>query len=60
MDEENIRFCSVCGKPITSGYVVNDGEEYFCSKSCLHRVYTEEEYNEMYSEGYAFWTEWEE
>lgn len=58
--EENIRFCSVCGKPITSGFVVDDGAEYYCSVSCLHRVYTEEEYKTMYSEGYACWTEWEE
>ena len=60
MDEKKIRFCDICGKPMKEGFCIGDGEEYYCSESCLHRVYTEEEYKEMYTEGFAYWTEWEE
>ncbi len=42
-----------------SGYVINGGEEYYCSDECLHTKYTEEEWNDMYSDdGDSYWTEW--
>lgn len=55
-----MRFCDVCGRPMRDGFVVNDGDRYYCSEGCLHEDYTEEEYKEMYSQGYAYWTEWED
>lgn len=62
---ENFRFCDFCGKPIYfDGFmIVADGGigwEYYCDKNCLHSVYTEEEYLQMYKGGYAFYTTFEE
>lgn len=44
------------------GYYIDNGLEYYCSDECLHKHYTEEEYEEMYddSNGYSYWTEWED
>ena len=55
----DVPVCSECGKPMTSGYCIADGEEYYCSDECLHKHYTEEEYNEMYENDEAYWTTWE-
>ena len=56
-----MRKCNICGKPMKSGYVIENGLEYYCSDECLHKVYSEEEWNEMYSDdGDSYWTEWEE
>ena len=55
-----MRRCNVCGKEMASGYIVADGDEYYCSDECLHTVYTAEEYAELYESDVAFWTEWEE
>lgn len=57
-DEEKI--CSHCGKYMTDGFmVIGDygfGWEYYCEEDCLHSVYTEKEYLQMYEEDLAFWT----
>lgn len=37
--------CDVCGKQMEEGFVIDDSE-YFCSKECLHTVYSDKEYNE--------------
>lgn len=58
--KELYRVCKVCGQPMLQGYVVDDGMEYYCCDECLHSVYTEEQYQEMYENDYAYWTEWEE
>ena len=61
-----MRKCSICGNEMSSGYYVEDGylnengAEYYCSDECLYSVYTEEEYQEMYEEELAYYTEWEE
>jgi len=55
--EKEIRKCSCCGKEITSAYVLDDGTYYFCSEKCLNSQITMEEYEEMYDEGLAYWTE---
>ena len=52
-----MRTCDICGKELQSGYVINDGEEYYC-ENCLSKKYTKEEYNEMYENDEAYWTEW--
>lgn len=67
------RICSECKKEIKSGFVIDDGDEYYCSEECLHKHYTPEEYERMvknseteftsdaydYSVGQAYWTEFE-
>lgn len=50
--------CDVCGKQMEEGFVIDDSE-YFCSKECLHTVYSDKEYNEMYDSDKAYWTQWE-
>ena len=57
--DESIRFCSHCGKEMTQGYVVNAGDEYYCSDECLHKHYSEQEWEEMYDDGNgdSYWTE---
>lgn len=55
------RICSHCGKPMREGYVIENGLEYYCSDECLHKHYTAEEWNEMYSDdGDSYWTEWDD
>lgn len=57
-----LRRCDICGKPMKSGYVIGGGLEYYCSDKCLHKIYTEEEWNDLYDEGNSdsYWTEWED
>ena len=45
---------------MNQGYVINDGEEYYCDDECLWAWYSEEEYDELCQQGLAYWTEWEE
>jgi len=52
------RICDCCGNKMTSGYVICDGFEYFCSDDCLHSTYSEEEYLELCEQDNAYWTEW--
>lgn len=54
------RSCSKCGKHMISGYVIGNGSEYYCSDKCLHSEYSEKEYDEMYKNNEAYWTEWED
>ena len=57
-----MRICTKCGKPITQGYLIHDGEEYYCSDECLYSTYTKEEYLNLYDNGNgdSFWTQWED
>lgn len=58
-EDEGYRICSECGKHMYEGYCVDNGVEYYCSDECLHKHYTEEEWNEMYSDdGDSYWTTW--
>lgn len=54
------RICKCCGIEMQSGYVIRDGEEYFCSDDCLGGWYSEEEYDELCQADEAYWTEWGE
>lgn len=54
-----MRICDCCKKEIIEGYCVHDSE-YYCSDECLHSVYSDEEYKELFEEDCAFWTQWEE
>jgi hypothetical protein len=60
LDLEHIRVCSECGKPMTEGYCIEDGAEYYCSEECLHKHLTEEEFDNLYDEGRgnSYWTSW--
>ncbi|PEK65950.1 hypothetical protein [Bacillus pseudomycoides] len=59
-EEENKRVCNVCRQGMVEGYCIDDGLAYYCSEECLHKEYTPEEYEEMYEDDYAYWTQWEE
>ena len=52
------RYCSHCGEPMTDGYCIDGGFAYYCSSDCLFKYYTPEEYEELYKDGAAFWTQW--
>lgn len=58
-DEISVRRCDVCGRFMAEGYVINDGEEYFCSDGCRRKRMPDEEYGKLYDEGCAYYTEWE-
>lgn len=55
------RICDECGKPMIEGFVV-DGCCTYCSKDCLHKHISEEEYNNLYNDGdgETYWTTWYE
>ena len=55
------RICEECGMPMIEGYVV-DGSNTYCSKECLYKHVSEEEYNTLYNdgEGDTYWTTWYE
>lgn len=55
-----MRKCTHCGAPMSKGYCLYDGEEYYCSDQCLYKNYTEEEYDSIYESDNGYWTEWEE
>lgn len=64
IEYQAFRVCSECNKIMFSGYVIKDGEEYYCSDQCLHKHYTEDEYLKLHKENedencQAYWTEWE-
>jgi len=61
-EREDIRTCDICGRPMIQGFCIDGGLEYYCSDECLHEVYTEERYLELYDDGNgnSYWTEWEE
>lgn len=55
------RVCEECGKPITDGYCIGGGMEYYCCTSCLFKNYTPQEWVEMYDHGNSdcYYSEWE-
>ncbi|MBP5281767.1 MAG: hypothetical protein J6Z22_04625 [Lachnospiraceae bacterium] len=57
---ENERLCTVCGKKMIAGYVVDDGAEYFCCPSCMRVKYSKDEYYAMVKSDRAYWTIFEE
>lgn len=54
------RYCSECGKGMWEGYVIEGGQEYYCSDSCLEKHMTRSEFAELYEDGDgdSYWTEW--
>ena len=70
-NDDDIHRCDACKEVMSQGYVINGGEEYFCSNTCLHTKYSKEEYEEMYADindehdysnddetSDSYWTEW--
>ena len=59
-EAEETRHCSECDKEMHEGYCINDGCEYYCSDDCLHKHYTEEEFEQMYDKGKgdSYYTTW--
>jgi hypothetical protein len=56
-----IRKCNLCDNHLNGeGYVIDDGTEYYCSEKCLHERVGKEDYLELYNEGLAYWTTFEE
>ena len=51
------RECTECHNIITEGYIIHDGEEYYCSDECLSKNYRDNEFDELYEQGasYARW-----
>ncbi len=63
-DDENVRRCDHCGKPMREGYYL--GGEYACSGECALALYhgdkaqMEEDLSHAEEEdGECYWTEWE-
>jgi hypothetical protein len=57
------RKCDKCGQGMNEGYFIGGGVEYYCTDTCLHKVYTHKEWiEEMYLFGSDenYWTEWED
>lgn len=54
------RVCDECGEIMWEGYMVEQGLAHYCSDECLHKNFTEEEWNEMYDNGNgdSCYTEW--
>lgn len=50
------RICDECNEKMHDGFVVEDSE-YYCKETCLHKHYTPEQYEEMYEDDTAYWTE---
>lgn len=58
---DRVRVCSECGKLMTSGFVIENGLNYYCSDECLLKNMSWSEYEELYDDGFgdSYWTEWE-
>jgi len=55
------RRCDECTNCFNQGYVIDNGIEYYCSKKCLNKHYSDKDFNKMYDEGKgdSYYTEWE-
>lgn len=56
------RQCTECSKGMNEGYVIEGGDEYYCSDSCLHKHISPSEFLELYGEGdtQTYYTEWDD
>lgn len=60
LELEHVRACSECGKPMTEGYCIEDGAEYYCSDECLHANMSDKQFEKLYDEGRgsSYYTSW--
>lgn len=56
------RKCTACGKPMKKGYVIDGGDEYFCSEECRDTKYTRQEYikKSLNAPDENYWTEFDD
>lgn len=61
MSEEHYRICDECKKPMSEGYCIAGGENYYCTDECLDKKFTKDDIKEMLldEEGDSYWTSWE-
>ena len=53
------RICSECKSVMIDGYCVDSGREYYCGDECLHKHFTDEEWDEEYEDNKeSYYTEW--
>ena len=52
--------CNACSKLMNEGYVINNGDKYFCSAKCLDEM-TLQDFDDLYMDGNgdSYWTSWE-
>lgn len=63
-EENEHRMCSCCGAgPLLEGFVVCDGEHYYCSDKCFKKgdkaLWTDLNYGGDDVMEIVYWTEWE-
>ena len=65
LEEQGIesRICSNCDHLMIEGYIVDEGNEYFCSDKCMKEFYSEEELAELLEgadedDTSIYWTDW--
>ena len=54
------RKCDCCESGMNEGYVIGDGERYYCSKECLNTQISDQEWDEIYDNDYGYYSEWEQ
>lgn len=59
--EIEIRQCSDCNKLMVEGYVIENGESYYCSDKCLENNMSRAEFEELYDvgDGDSYYTQWD-
>lgn len=56
---DDVRRCSVCGRLMQEGYCQDGGWKYYCSDECLHKHFTDEEWNDECDRNEnSYWTQW--
>lgn len=56
LDRWEMETCKECGEDTEHGFII--GGEIYCCEDCRSFAVTAEEYEELYDEGEAYWTEW--
>lgn len=54
------RVCDMCQRGMNEGYVVSNGDEYYCSDTCVQKNYTTQQWNQLYHKDIGYWTTWGE
>lgn len=58
--ENGIRRCDECGAFLMEGFYLETEGLYLCSEECMEKAgISQEEYEELYENDVAYWTEWE-
>ncbi len=59
LEKECGRECDECKKPMDQGFVIDDGDQYYCSEKCLHKHISPKKYLSLYDDGNgdSYWTE---